>query len=551
MMIPNSAKAAARQLLAVTGACVTGAALYRYSSVKRRELLLPKEPLEVFLSATDSKKPVIIIGGGVVGVTTAYKLGLAGHAVILLDSASKSAAECSACAAGGMQRSNLVVDRNAWIAVIQCVAPDTITRLLFGNGEKEDFKFFHQAWGPTLSDPFFVLRWLPTFTLTSLFPNSKQQEKQDEMLKFTDFAVKAMTEMMENRRDNMGKVSGYNTRGCVSVSYSPPAVDDNAKATAPTDSSSHSKNTYEPARPLTGEELLREEPSLRWQENQPTSAKYQWDAKSASSQRFTRELAKRCTDDPKLNVSILYNTKVEAITVKESSSSSDGSKNKPRISQLKTNRGCIEVSDDVQVVVAAGSWTPHIMALMDLYTPVYPLKGYAISVSASEALAAKQPPILKPQDLPSRIVCDKYMYTSRLGDEIRITSIGEFSGWNTAPTLAVDKDFRREAARQFPQLQALIAAAPTHCGLRPFVNDGILLLGAVDTHDNLFVSCGPGSNGWKLAMGSGEVIQRLISGQTPGQIEEELGFDVGAFSPAGRVRNAPFFAKLCRARWNV
>jgi D-amino-acid dehydrogenase len=187
---------------------------------------------------------------------------------------------------------------------------------------------------------------------------------------------------------------------------------------------------------------------------------------------------------------------------------------------------------------------------MDLYVPVYPLKGYAMTVSAKEAL--QQNPTLRQKDLPSRIVCDKYMFTTRLGkDDIRITSIGEFSEWSTTPTPQVDQEFRREASRQFPQLKDLIAKAKTRCGHRPFVNDGILLLGACDTHDNLYVSCGPGSNGWKLALGSGEVIERLVSGQTTGSMAQELDFDPTAFSPAGRVLKAPLFAKLCRARWDL
>lgn len=252
--------------------------------------------------------------------------------------------------------------------------------------------------------------------------------------------------------------------------------------------------------------------------------------------------------NPDLDVTFLYDTAVQAITCQEESANGNC---KTRISELKTNRGVISVPEDVKVVVAAGSWTPHVLALMDLYVPVYPLKGYAMSVSATEALTSNTCK-LKPQDLPSRIVSDKYMFTSRLGDdEIRITSIGEFSGWSTQPTRHVDAEFRREAVRQFPQLEELIERAPTRCGLRPYVNDGIMLLGTVDTHENLFVSCGPGSNGWKLVMGSGEVIEQLVAGQTLEQIKQNLGFNVSAFSPAGRVLKAPFFAKLCRARWDV
>jgi D-amino-acid dehydrogenase len=243
-------------------------------------------------------------------------------------------------------------------------------------------------------------------------------------------------------------------------------------------------------------------------------------------------------------VNFWYDTKVRGI----STTGHQGGK-KPRISEIRTNRGVIAIPDDVHVVVAAGAWTPHVLALMDLYAPVYPLKGYAMSVSAKEALQANS--ALRPQDLPSRIVCDKYMYTTRLGDEIRFTSIGEFSEWNTQPTPHVDDNFRTEAIRQFPQLKELIPKAKTYCGHRPYVNDGIILLGAADTHEKLYVTCGPGSNGWKLALGSGDVIARLISGQSAEDMKEELGFDVSSFSPAGRVLQAPVFAKICRARWNV
>ena len=543
-------------VLGGTTAATAGFA-YRYQQVLRRERELPDQPLPVFTTADanrkNERKPqeqqrVIVVGAGVVGVATAYKLAKAGHAVTVLEPASQPATECSKCAAGGMQRANVVVDQDTWIAVTKCLLAPVAS--LFGRSKNDDnFTFFHMSWTKTLSDPFF-LRWLYAFTTTSFFPDKEQQQqKQDEMLKFTKFAVDDMVQMMHDKYDNMAKTSGYNNNGSVSVSYDPIVV---AEETTKSDSkptvADHpsGKNSYEPFRKLVGEEMMEQEPSLRLQEMEPTAAKYEYEAKSASSERFTKELATRCEKDPSLDVTFLYDCSVKAITV---AGAQESSSNKPRISQLKTNRGVIAVPADVKVVVAAGSWTPHILSLGNLYAPVYPLKGYAMSVSANEAL--KTNPALKPQDLPSRIVSDKYMYTSRLGDEIRITSIGEFSGWGTQPTVDVDAEFRREANRRYPQLQPLMDQAVTYCGLRPYVSDGILLLGAVDTHENLFVTCGPGSNGWKLAMGSGEIMERLVSGQTPEQINAELGFDVDAFSPAGRVVHAPFFAKICRARWDV
>jgi glycine/D-amino acid oxidase-like deaminating enzyme len=214
----------------------------------------------------------------------------------------------------------------------------------------------------------------------------------------------------------------------------------------------------------------------------------EFEASAASAERFTKELAVRCVRDKHLDVTFLYNTQVKAIKI---SNASDGN-SKPWISMLQTNQGVVPLSQGSHVVVAAGAWTPHVLSLLELYAPVYPLKGYAMSVSAQEALRLLK---LTDKELPSRIVCDQYMFTSRLGDEIRVTSIGEFSGWATLPTPSVLPAFRYEAIRQFPQLQPLMECAPVKCGHRPYVSDGILLLGRMDTHQNLYVSCGPGSNG--------------------------------------------------------
>ena len=68
---------------------------------------------------------------------------------------------------------------------------------------------------------------------------------------------------------------------------------------------------------------------------------------------------------------------------------------------------------------------------------------------------------------------------------------------------------------------------------------------------SILSNSGPGSNGWKLAMGSGDIAERLISGKTEDEISTELGFDAHSFSPAGRVVPSPIFSKLCIARWGV
>ena len=151
---------AARYLFGAAGATTAGlggTAYYRYRQVQQREAQLPTNSLDnVFPNPTASKKKntsgsqqrVLVIGGGVVGVTTAYKLALKGRSVAVLEPASHAAAECSACAAGGMQVSNPTVDRDSWMAVLKCLAPP----FLF---EQQPFRCFHISWFKTLSDPFF------------------------------------------------------------------------------------------------------------------------------------------------------------------------------------------------------------------------------------------------------------------------------------------------------------------------------------------------------------------------------------------------------------
>ncbi|KAL7529641.1 hypothetical protein ACHAWF_003061 [Thalassiosira exigua] len=342
--------------LAVAGGAGLGAVtFYRYWEVKQHQDNSPRDELWSFTNS--EKKKVVIIGGGVVGVTAAFKAALKGHQVAIIESRTKPGKECSACAAGGMQRSNPIVDRGTWISVTKSFLP--LTRFVLG-GPDEPYKFFHIEWLSALTDPFF-LRWSATFSKTSLFPCSEQRSLQNEMLAFTKWAVHDMVEMLQND-DHMAENVGFNSNGSISLSYDPQP---DHKLAHPS-----GMNTHEPSIQLKGDAIALQEPSILHQKTQPTNAKYEFETCAASSERFTEQLAECCETNPKLDVTFIYNTHVVGFNT---ASSLDGQRRK--VTQLQTNRGVINVPGDAQVVVAAGAWTPRIASLMDLFVPVYPLKG--------------------------------------------------------------------------------------------------------------------------------------------------------------------------------
>ena len=134
---------------------LTGVTTYRYNQVRKREEEWPKERLSVFDDIDDmapnDKKRVLVIGAGVVGVSTAYKLAKNGHQVAVLEPASAPGEECSNCAAGGMSRQNVVVDKATWMAVLKQILPAGVARIIWGSSPP--FQFFQIDLLSSLSDP--------------------------------------------------------------------------------------------------------------------------------------------------------------------------------------------------------------------------------------------------------------------------------------------------------------------------------------------------------------------------------------------------------------
>jgi len=172
-----------------------------------------------------------------------------------------------------------------------------------------------------------------------------------------------------------------------------------------------------------------------------------------------------------------------------------------RINHVVTDQG--PVSGDAYLV-AMGSFSPLLVAPVGLRLPVYPVKGYSITV-----------PIVQPHAAPvSTLLDESYKVAiTRLGDRIRVGGMAELSGYTNDLPQARRDTLDHSVGTLFPGAGDL-SRATFWSGLRPMTPDSTPVIGATRI-DNLFLNTGHGTLGWTMACGSGRVIADIIGGATP------------------------------------
>lgn len=172
-------------------------------------------------------------------------------------------------------------------------------------------------------------------------------------------------------------------------------------------------------------------------------------------------------------------------------------------------------------VLALGSWSPQLLAPLGLSLPVYPLKGYSLTVPiVDEAMA----PV-------STILDETYKVAiTRFDTRIRVGGMAEVAGFDRRLRPERRATLERVVNQLYPRGGAL-AEAEFWCGLRPATPDGTPVIGATPLR-NLYLNTGHGTLGWTMACGSGQYLADVIDGRTP-QIDPE-GLDIFRYLGPGR-----------------
>jgi len=192
-----------------------------------------------------------------------------------------------------------------------------------------------------------------------------------------------------------------------------------------------------------------------------------------------------------------------------------------RVQGVETNRGTIEAE---RVVIAAGTASPAILRSAGQSIPVQPAKGYSVTIEASDL-----------HGLPRIPVVDDAMHAAAapLGRRLRLVGTAEFAGFDkTIVTARIDNLFGLlETLLPTVARQVDRDAAVSWAGLRPLSNDGRPFIGPAQL-PGLYINTGHGPLGWTMAMGSGHLLADQILGR-------ETAVDAAPFLPDRGAVTAP------------
>ena len=414
---------------------------------------------------------VLVLGAGVVGATTAYFLARDGHQVTVIDREPRSAMETSFANGGQISACHAKpwagpgVPKQAFLWMFQPDAP-----LLF-----KPWRFDPPLWS-------WGLKFLRNCT------SAREHVNMNRTLRVALYSRSVLQALRQRTNIQYDQV----TAGILHI-YRSQASFEEGEATA-----AKLKALGLPQDILTPQECVRAEPALAHvAKTDLVGGLMSPEDESGDAHKFSLEITK---------LAMTHGATFDfGVTVKKIEAANG------RVTRVITNRG--EESCDA-VVLAMASYTPQIAADLNLFLPIYPAKGYSISVE-----------IENPSEAPTVSITDEGAFTvfSRLGNRLRVAGTAELAGWNLSIDPVRVEPLKRNAQSLFPKASSYEALHPW-CGLRPTTPDSVPILGKTP-YENLFLNTGHGTLGWTMACGSGQVIADLIAGRTPEIDLEGLGLE--------------------------
>ncbi|WP_457578230.1 D-amino acid dehydrogenase [Ensifer adhaerens] len=401
---------------------------------------------------------VIVLGAGIVGVTSAYQLAKAGHEVTVIDRQEGPALETSFANAGEVSFGYC----SPW------AAPGIPQKAI---------KWLFMEHAPLILRPKIdaaMLGWLAKMLANCT--SGRYAINKGRMLRLADYSRISITAL----RKETGITYDERMQGTLQLFRTQAQLDASAK-----DVKALAADGI-PFEVLDRDGCVRAEPALSYVRDKVVGGLLTPKDETGDCFMFTNALAKKAEQ---LGVRFLWRTEIKGLDI-------EGGGVRGVVTNWETHKADA-------VVVALGSYSPLLLKRYGIKLPVYPVKGYSLTIPITDASRAPE----------STIMDETYKIAiTRLGDRIRVGGMAEISGYTNDLGQARRRTLEHSVMDLFPGGDA--SKASFWSGLRPMTPDGTPVIGPTKIA-GLYLNTGHGTLGWTMSSGSARVIADLVSGRKP------------------------------------
>ena len=402
---------------------------------------------------------ILVLGGGVVGVTTAYFCARAGHEVELVDRQPASGMETSFANAGQ-------------------VSPGYSAPWAGPGVPLKALKWLAMRHRPFVVRPMFDGRL--AWWLAQMLANCNEaayNRNKSRMVRLAEYS----RDVLRGLRADTGITYDHREGGTLQLFRSSKEFDHVGSDTAVL------RTFGVPHELLDPDGCVRAEPALARVRDKFVGALRLPGDETGDAHQFTQRLAALAE---RLGVRTRFGVTIDRLEATNGA-----------LAAVATSAGRLTAD---AYVVALGSYSPALLQPLGLRLPVYPVKGYSLTL-----------PITVPEAAPvSTVMDERYKVAiTRLGTRIRVGGTAELAGFSARLRAPRRATLAHSVGDLFPD-GGDAAQATFWTGLRPMTPDGTPIVGATG-YRNLFTNTGHGTLGWTMACGSAKVLADMIGGRVP------------------------------------
>jgi len=410
---------------------------------------------------------VVVLGAGLLGVTSAYFLREQGHDVVVIDRQATPAAETSFANGGQISVSHAEPWAN----------PSAPLKVLKWMG-KEDAPLLFRLRAD-------MRQWLWGLQFLRECTPARTKYNIEQIVRLGTYSRDTLGEL----RSAIGLLYDERTQGILHF-YTNQKEFDAAEAPA-----AQMRELGCDRRVISADEAVRLEPALAHIRPQLAGATYTAEDESGDANQFARGLVEQCK---KMGVEFLMSHTITALRSKGGAGSEvdhvEATDSEGRFQQIRGDA----------YVLAMGSLSPLYAKPLGIDLPIYPAKGYSVTMPVKDPTYAHQ----------VSLTDDEFkLVFSRLGDRLRIAGTAEFNGYDRDLNRVLCEAIVRRTEELFPGAGDA-SQAQFWTGLRPATPSNVPIIGRSKI-SNLFLNTGHGTLGWTHSCGSGKSIARIISGLKP------------------------------------